>query len=107
MTGPEFIAAVRSHPTLCFGEGLRDDRIYLVYQPGDGVKVGWEIEPDTIRENDWDSLEAVFTGARRATVMDHYCRIVGYYSNMRNWNASKQAEARDRRKGVYGVPEAA
>lgn len=28
-------------------------------------------------------------------------RVVGYYSNINNWNASKTAEFRDRQKGRY------
>ncbi len=30
-------------------------------------------------------------------------RVVGYYSKIENWNKSKKAEFRDRRKGNYSV----
>ena len=30
-------------------------------------------------------------------------RVVGYYSRVSNWNASKVGELRDRHKGNYGV----
>ena len=39
--------------------------------------------------------------------MTHVTRIVGYYSQLQNWNRSKLAELRDRHKGDYSVPEVA
>ena len=36
-------------------------------------------------------------------VMKQFTRIVGYYSNIANWNASKLAELRDRHLGDYEV----
>ncbi len=30
-------------------------------------------------------------------------RVVGYFSRIENWNSSKRAELRDRRKGDYRV----
>ena len=107
MKPKEFHDAIQAHATLHFGNGPRDDRFYVVFAPGDGIQVGWEIEPGTIRENPWDRLEGVLCGHVRAVCMSHYSRIVGYYSNMRNWNPSKKAEARDRAKGNYDVAEAA
>lgn len=35
--------------------------------------------------------------------LHHMTRIVGYYSELRNWNKSKLAELADRQKGDYGV----
>ena len=32
-------------------------------------------------------------------------RVVGYYSIIENWNSSKQAEFKDRQKGVYKLGE--
>jgi len=58
-----------------------------------------------IRDHGWDELEAVLTGQRQPRVMTHVTRIVGYFSQLQNWNRSKLAELRDRRKGDYGVPE--
>lgn len=33
-------------------------------------------------------------------------RVVGYYSIIENWNESKQAELKDRQKGLYKLGEA-
>lgn len=32
-------------------------------------------------------------------------RVVGYYSIIENWNESKQAELKDRQKGIYAIGE--
>ena len=32
-------------------------------------------------------------------------RVVGYYSIIENWNESKQAELKDRQKGMYAIGE--
>jgi hypothetical protein len=34
-------------------------------------------------------------------------RVVGYYSIIENWNASKQAELVDRKKGIYKLGQEA
>lgn len=107
MTGPAFAAAIRQHPQLHRGSGPRDDMVYVVYTPGDEVKVGWEVDPDSIWESTWRMLEEVLTGKRRARIMRQLCRIVGYYSFMESWNRSKLVEARDRQKGNYRVSEPA
>jgi len=102
----EFVDRITEHPHLVPGSGPRDDRIYIVhFDPDVGVETGWEIELETIRAHPWETLEAVLTGKRRPEVMNHITRIVGYYSNMRNWNPSKLAELRDRHKGSYVIPE--
>jgi hypothetical protein len=107
MRGTDFLAAVRAHPALRLGEGPRDDRIYVVFVGQGDVKVGWELEPETILENGWEDLEGVLTTKRPAKGIRWLARIVGYYSNMNNWNFSKLAEAADRRKGNYALPEVA
>ena len=107
MTAKAFWQAICDHDLLYWGDGPRDDRVYIVYTPGDGIKVGWEIDPVSILTETWERLEGVLLGRTRALLMAHWSRIVGYYSNMRNWNASKLAEARDRAKGNYAVTEAA
>ena len=107
MNGREFLTKVVEHEHLHLGEGLRDDRVYVVFEHPELLRIGWELEPSTIREHPWETLRAVLTNERRPDVISHYARIVGYYSNMRNWNGSKLAEARDRAKGDYAVAEGA
>jgi len=58
-----------------------------------------------IADNDWQVLEDVLFSRRSARIMTHVTRIVGYYSQIQNWNHSKVAELRDRHKGNYGVPD--
>lgn len=58
-----------------------------------------------ILNHTWEELEAVMLSRRSPHVMTHVTRIVGYYSQLQNWNASKLAELRDRHKGQYSVPE--
>jgi len=36
-----------------------------------------------------------------STNVDGIARVVGYFSIIRNWNPSKQAERRDRNRGNY------
>ncbi len=60
---------------------------------------------DAILSREWDELEAVLTGKRRPRVLTHLTRIVGYYSQVHNWNRSKHAELRDRQSGSYAVAE--
>jgi len=100
-----FAEKIAAHPKLHPGTGPRDDRVYIIFDGPDQTRLGWELELDTIRETPWEQIEAVLTGARRPDVMSHISRIVGYYSNMRNWNGSKLAEARDRARGNYAVSE--
>ncbi len=112
MTGADFLRAVQAHRQLHLATGPRDDRIYIVAFPflGDelepDIKIGWELEPETIGAHSWQILEDVLLGRRRPEVMSHITRIVGYYSQLRGWNRSKLAELRDRHEGNYSVPGA-
>lgn len=58
-----------------------------------------------IKENSWHDLFEVMTGQRSPRIMTHITRIVGYYSQLHNWNRSKIAELSDRHKGDYSVAE--
>ncbi|HXH62003.1 MAG TPA: hypothetical protein VNI20_11675 [Fimbriimonadaceae bacterium] len=51
----------------------------------------------------WEDYERMLLGERYPRVMTHMTRIVGYYSEMQNWNRSKLAELKDRQKGDYAV----
>jgi hypothetical protein len=46
----------------------------------------------------------VINGDRNDIVCEGVTRIVGYYSRVSNWNASKIGELRDRQNGNYGTP---
>ena len=49
----------------------------------------------------WDELRSVLTGEREPVVLKAISRIVGYFSRIENWNASKLGELKDRHKGNY------
>lgn len=70
-----------------------------------GRDVKYALSPRAVLEHSWDELESVLTGRRRASLMTHLTRIVGYFSRVQNWNRSKLAELRDRHAGDYVLPE--
>lgn len=87
-------------------EGVKPDE--------DGVIVGcattghkFFFSMSSIIETEWETLEDVLYGRRQPRIMTHVTRIVGYYSQLQNWNHSKLAELRDRHKGNYSVPDQA
>lgn len=78
----------------------------------DGVTVGCSktghkffISLEAIVTSEWETLSDILFGKRQAKIMGHITRIVGYYSNLSNWNPSKIAELRDRHKGDYSILE--
>jgi len=64
----------------------------------------FEITIDGIMSHSWEEIDGILKGTRAPRVMTHITRIVGYYSQLHNWNKSKIAELRDRGRGDYGVP---
>ena len=78
------------------------DEVYVGYRTT-GTRFALPVEAILSRE--WDELEAVLTGKRQARVLTHLTRIVGYFSQVHNWNRSKHAELADRRRGGYFIPE--
>ena len=82
------------------GAAPADDVAYVANRRG----VKFEINISAIKDTPWDHLEAMLTEQRDPRVMTHITRIVGYYSQLQNWNASKLAELHDRHKGNYSVP---
>ena len=57
-----------------------------------------------------DAFAAILPGELRNIVIagrdvSQITRVVGYYSNTRNWNQSKLGELRDRRAGNYHIPK--
>jgi len=56
-------------------------------------------------DDPWEHLLMIFRGQRPSKCLTHMTRIVGYYSQVNNWNLGKLGELTDRRKGNYGVPQ--
>lgn len=70
-----------------------------------GGMVKFAISISAIGDHSWEEFESILTEQRGPRVMTHVTRIVGYYSQLQNWNRSKLAELRDRHRGNYAVPE--
>ena len=56
--------------------------------------------------DDKELLLSVFRGEREPQVIFHITRVIGYYSRVENWNASKRGELVDRHAGNYALPTA-
>jgi len=109
MDGRDFFNRVQQHSDLEWlgakqGNTPAEDQVLIGYKT---TSSKFAVSISAIGENSWDELQAVLTGQRSPHVMTHVTRIVGYYSQLQNWNRSKLAELRDRHKGDYAIPEAA
>jgi hypothetical protein len=80
--------------------GHDDDTITLRWVPRE---TAYRCDLADLADYTAEDLLAVLQGTREPVVMRHYTRIVGYYSELANWNRSKLAELRDRRQGQYLV----
>lgn len=106
MDGRDFFNRVNDHSNMTWlgvreGKTPADDEVLVEYKP---TQSKFAISVFAIIDNSWDELESVITGQRQPRIMTHVTRIVGYYSQLQNWNRSKLAELRDRHKGDYAVP---
>ena len=103
MTNETFESRINSHPQLVFFKEKAGDKYYVQNYREDR----FEVPEADIEEEQWTHLEAVLVGRRQPKSMQQYTRVIGYYSNLRNWNASKLAELKDRHNGNYSLPEKA
>jgi len=106
----ELYQCIKSDPCLSIirtETGETPGGVKLVIQCADPNRLVTRFSVDVagVTDTPWDQLRAVLHGQRDARVMTHITRIVGYYSQVHNWNKSKQAELRDRQKGNYSVPD--
>ncbi len=109
MDGRVFFDRVAAHDGLEWlgvrrGADAASDEVYVGYGQT-GAKFAVPVE--AILTGEWDELEAVLAGKRPGRVLSHLTRIVGYFSQVHNWNRSKHAELRDRQSGSYVVAEVA
>ena len=107
MDGKQFYQSVVSHPDLEWRgvkayEDARKDEVFICSKTT-GRK--YSIRIAAINDVNWEDLERVLIEGRDPFIMRHVTRIVGYYSNLANWNSSKIAELKDRQKGNYTFPE--
>lgn len=107
MDGKQFFNSVASHPDLNW-LGVKEDEDYMkdvVFIESKTTGRRYSVDIQSIKDTDWIDFKAVFIDGREPFIMKHFTRIVGYYSNLVNWNPSKIAELNDRRKGNYTFPE--
>lgn len=95
----EFIDKIESNPEFQ-GFGLDQNAAVVLHQP---TALKTRIPITSIENMTWEEMEPLLTGKRDLKVLYHMSRVVGYYSRIENWNASKQGELRDRHKGEYRI----
>ena len=106
MNGRDFFDGVAAHDELNWlGAKTNDDGVDCVYVAHKRLGSKTEIPIAEVIASAAQDLIDVLLGRRDAKVMRHVTRIVGYYSELQNWNGSKLAELADRHKGEYGLPE--
>jgi len=115
MDAREFFDRVEAHPEL-EGLGIEDGdesappagatapAVLVRHAPTDAK---FRVELASVAGESWETLEAILTGRRDARVLRQMTRIVGYYSQVGNWNRSKLGELRDRQAGDYAVAKGA
>ena len=101
MDGSTFYDSVAAHQDLEI-TGVLDGQILVKHSP---TKAVYGVAPESVASQDWETLEAILCGRRNPTVLSHMTRIVGYYSQIENWNKSKLGELASRRAGHYAVAE--
>jgi hypothetical protein len=107
MDGRNFFNRVHEHHELEWlgvkeGKTTSEDKVLIRFKKTDAK---FAVSVAAIRDHSWDELHDVLVGKRSPRVMTHVTRIVGYYSQLQNWNRSKLAELRDRHRGDYSIPE--
>ena len=107
MVGCDFYTQVSEHTNLEWlgareGKTPSEDDVLIRFKDTDAK---FAVSISAIRENTWDDLFAVMSGQRSPRIMTHITRIVGYYSQLQNWNRSKIAELHDRHRGDYDLHE--
>ena len=105
MNGRDFYDRIQAHERFEWlgvreGPSAREAEVFVVDK-----ETGYRhaVMLGSILDQPWEDLEAVLTGQREPVIMIHMTRIIGYYSQVRNWNGSMRAQLADRHKGDYAV----
>jgi hypothetical protein len=107
MDARDFYSQVQNDARLEWGgskiaDAPSDDKVFVSCP---SRRLYFSLDIPTIKQHSWDVLRSVLVGYRDAIIMTQVTRIVGYYSQINNWNRSKKAELADRHKGSYGLFE--
>jgi hypothetical protein len=108
MTAAELLEAARDHPRITLAGTLdaTDEIVFAVAPERDdtfGQTRYVAIHAEDILVRKWSEIEDVLLGRRSPRILTFLARIVGYYSQVQNWNRSKLAELRDRHRGDYVI----
>lgn len=95
----DFFHNVDSDPDMTWGE-VFDNSVVVV---NNKTHRGWNVPIKTIADNAWETLRPVIMEEREPDVLVKMTRVVGYMSQIKNWNASKLAELKARQQGNYQV----
>jgi hypothetical protein len=94
----ELFDRVEAHDKL---EGIScDEEAVCIRAAGQGMAT--RVPLDVARVIEWEELERILLTGQFLPLI-HMTRVVGYYSRVQNWNASKLGELKDRHRGNYSV----
>lgn len=101
---------VEQHPDLAFAgvaeaPQVMDSTITIGRRPDSefGKWTGFEVLLSEVASHGAQRVVNCVLGREQPEVLTHQARVVGYFSNVKNWNRSKRAELRDRGRGDYRV----
>ena len=93
----DFYLMVENDPRL---QGLGCDADHVYVHCGNMIT---KLSVDCILRESREVLEPILVGELEPEKLKHMSRIVGYFSRIENWNASKIAELKDRHNGDYRI----
>jgi len=97
----DFVDQIKACDELEVVDIVKDEEYMVIkYIPKDQH---YRVTVAAIKENEWKVLKDILTEVREAIVLDHFARIVGYFSKVSNWNKSKLGELKDRHEGDYSI----
>ena len=107
MTLHDFFFSVEDDPQLrgldmVIGDSPEDDTV-VVEELVTGQKWTTQIHVKAILTDNWNRLRSLMVGTYPPNPLVFVTRIVGYFSEVSNWNKSKLGELKDRRRGNYSL----
>jgi len=100
----DFKTKIQAHKGLNLVDVTEEDGVDWLHVKYPETDEGFAITVPSVQNNEWEYLEQVLLGKKEPSSMIQITRVVGYYSRVSNWNASKHAELADRQKGTYAPP---
>ena len=95
----DFEKNIHTHEFLRIMGTLDSGGYYVKHVSG----VAYTIANTAVADHDWTTLEDILVGDREARELRHMTRIVGYYSQIENWNKSNLGELKARQAGDYCI----